>query len=209
MTPPPSHSELHAHATLAAAVQRGSAEQIAAAARALAEQADATTVHEVLRLLHLFLGFPRIVRALQAVAAEVPAPPEVEKTGDGADQEPSAWRDHGVACFHTLYGERADGVLRHLEELDPLFRDWVVEHAYGRVMARPGLAMADKERLAVLALAATGCWVQWKAHAGNALHLGVPAGCLHADLELGDWLSAEVRTQASQRLRDWLGEPRA
>lgn len=189
-------------AGLAAAVEAGDPERLRAAARAVLElPGGPEAAREVLRQCSLFLGFPRVVRALGVLDGLLPA-------AIGAEPEPPVPAS-GEAFFRRLYGEDAGRVGGRLRELDPLLAEWILGHAYGTVLARPGLTLAERERLAVLALAATACWEQWTSHVRNARRLGIPPATLAADLELvPDWPREELRQEARRRLPARAAAPR-
>jgi 4-carboxymuconolactone decarboxylase len=55
-----------------------------------------------------------------------------------------------------VYGDTAERVRRGLAGLHPLLPAWTLDFAYGRVLARPALALATRELLAVSILTALG-----------------------------------------------------
>ncbi|HEX9793275.1 MAG TPA: carboxymuconolactone decarboxylase family protein [Planctomycetota bacterium] len=190
-------------AALAAAIEGGDGETLRAAAAEVLANDGATVVREVLRQMSLFSGFPRTLRALGEIAAVLPpAGNEPAEAEAPAASLVAADLERGRTFFASLYGRDAQAVLPHLESLDPLLAEWILGHAYGRVLARPGLPVPERERLAVLALAASGCWQQWESHARIALRLGVPRERLAADLRAGSWLDAAARTRAAALLAE-------
>ncbi|MAF66263.1 MAG: 4-carboxymuconolactone decarboxylase [Planctomycetes bacterium] len=82
-----------------------------------------------------------------------------------------------------MYGDDADEVRALLAAADPLFAAWVGEHAYGRVLSRPGLSADRRELLAVCALAALGQGRQLASHARGALRCGAAAAEVSAALD--------------------------
>ncbi|MBL8841378.1 MAG: carboxymuconolactone decarboxylase family protein [Planctomycetes bacterium] len=92
-------------------------------------------------------------------------------------------------------------MLAALDAVAADFSTWVLEDAYGRVLARPGLAARQRELLAVAALAALDCPAQLKSHLRGALRLGASraavADVLHA---LGGLLPAEQLARAIEAL---------
>ncbi|MBC8328518.1 MAG: carboxymuconolactone decarboxylase family protein [Planctomycetes bacterium] len=187
---------------LAAAVDRRQDAAIGAAAAALVAHEGPEAVRELLRQVHLFRGFPRVVHALNVVAPLLPAA-DAADAADGPDPAPEAGKACGVAgeaLFRDLYGEDADKVLPHLRRLDPVFSAWVLDHAYGRVMQRQVLPLAERERLAVLLLAADGCWQQWRSHARICRRLGIPTRTLAEDAGRSGWLDQEQLQRARQGL---------
>ncbi len=152
-------------ARLAAAVRRGGDGEVRAAAAALAAAEGAEAVRALLRFLEPFVGFPLVLEALAAAAPVLEPPPP-----DGAPPlDPAA----GERAFRAVWGPDADAVLQRLGALDPTFRDWVLEHAYGRAYAESGLDLASGERLAVLLLADLGAFAPCAGHLRACRRLGV------------------------------------
>lgn len=132
---------------------------------------------EVARMAHLFGGFPRAIRGLERLAPLVaPGRAEAPRTR-GAD------RRRGEALFRRIYGSASGKVIERLERGARGFASWVLEDAYGRVLARDGLDAAVRELLAVAALAALDCPEQLESHVRGALRLGVTPARLAALLD--------------------------
>ncbi|KAA3604490.1 MAG: hypothetical protein DWQ01_21880 [Planctomycetota bacterium] len=179
-------------AALAAAVDRDQGSRLQQAASALYQQDGAEIFWEVLRQMHLFCGFPKVVRTLHALGDQLPS-----QAGESAG---ASDRVQGQTVFEKLYGKDAEAVQQRLIALDPVLGNWILDHAYGRVLGRSGLSVEERERLAVLALAASNCWQQWRSHVRNSLRLGVPKAILISDLEAGNWLTAAQKEQARDLL---------
>lgn len=170
-------------AAVAGSAARGDADGVRAAVRgALASGCSQDEVRESLRMVHLFCGFPRALDALAAAAPELgggaaaAAPPE--------DDAPlhRLFRERGRALFDRVYGPDAARVHERLVALDPELTAWVLEDAYGRVLARDVLAPAVRERLAVVFLAAQGLRNQLPGHVRGALRCGATADEVEASL---------------------------
>jgi len=73
------------------------------------------------------------------------------------------------------------------------------------VMQRQLLPLAARERLAVLLLAADGCWKQWQSHARICLRLGIEADALAEDAGRAGWLDDQQRSRARAELRQLEG----
>jgi 4-carboxymuconolactone decarboxylase len=141
---------------------------------------------------HLFAGFPRVVAACEALEEEgglgTPGP-------DERGYETDRLVD-GRALFTTVYGDSAPTVRAKLARAHPLLARWIEGHAYGRVLARPGLALRERELLACAALAALGQERQLASHARGALR----AGATTAELaELVDGLEDVLGAELAQR----------
>lgn len=133
----------------------------AAQARAMRRSA----FEEALLQSVLFCGFPRCVTAFETLRDRWPGHPADE----GGDVPADLWRERGQQFFDAVYAHRAAEVGAMLRGLSPAFHDFVIESAYGRVLARPGLDPRTRELLAVGALAALGQIPQLIAHARGAL----------------------------------------
>ena len=194
----PCRQDLSLHLAVAAAFDLGDRQLMHDAAIALAKAEGAECVHEVLRFLHLFYGFPRLVRAWNALPPELRAGTAEDVFDQAAQQDLAA---AGEKAFHDLYHDRAERVLGHLRMLDPLSAEWVLQHAYARVMSRPHLPTPIQERIAAMALANTHCWQQWRSHVDIALRLGVSNQTMRNDLNAVPWLDQATRDRAEELLQ--------
>ncbi len=178
-------------ARFAAAAQRCDERAWPEEARRFAAEHGSAFAREVLRTLSLFFGFPPVLRALDLAADTLAA-------RGAADPVPRTIS--GAEAFAEVYGSDAAPVLARLGELDPQLRCWVIEHAYGRAYAGPLLDLQERERLAVLALAATHCWKQCDSHLRACLRLGVSLETLCKDASAGDWLPNDARATLLARI---------
>lgn len=154
---------------LGASVWRGDwlgLERTALAAKtAMVPRADA---EEVLLQAVLFCGFPRVVTAFEALGNAWPA--EHAPHGGALPQEEQA--SAGRALFAAIYGRNDEAVRAMLAGYHQEFHDFVLEAAYGRILARPGLPPRERELIAVGTLAAMDQLRQFVAHARGALQFG-------------------------------------
>lgn len=140
----------HALAALVAAGALGLSAQVArAVGEARAAGATPSILREALLLLVPYVGHPRALAAFKA-AGPLGGP----AGSDEADPGQRAVR--GRQAFEAVYGPTAGRVLDGLAALDPCLPAWTLEHAYGRVLARPGLALVERELLGVSLLTALG-----------------------------------------------------
>lgn len=144
---PPRDLPLLAAVAAAAAAGAGPAlRRAAAAARSHAVREE--RLREALRMLVPYAGYPR---ALAALALVRPAPALPEAAAEPGPEERAA---RGRRAFDGVYGPGAERVLQGLAALDPLLPAWTLEHAYGRVLARPLLTLHERELLGVAVLTA-------------------------------------------------------
>lgn len=158
-----------------------------------AENLSADEIRELGRLLHLFFGFPKVLRAFSFLTLDE----SKEAPLQAAEQN-----QPGENFFHELYGNNAPRVLQRLKNKDPFLHAWILDHAYGRVLCRDYFPLPIRLRLILLCLAKLDCWEQWESHARNALAFPVDRVKLVEDLEIGDWLGKQQQTQARQRFED-------
>lgn len=134
---------------------------------------------EVVLQAHLFAGFPRVVEAASVLAAAGGLGALEADESAEAPPDPGA----GRALFDAIYGARAEAVRAELAGFHPTLARWIAEHAYARVLARPGLSADRRELCAVAALAAQGQERQLASHARGAVRLGASREEVHETLE--------------------------
>ena len=123
---------------------------------------------EAFLMTHLFAGFPRAVEAA-LVLARAGGLGEPDSQEQEEVQAPLA---AGQALFQTVYAEQTGAVTSALRGAHPLLESWILGHAYGRVLSRPGISPARRELLAIAALAALGQERQLGSHVRGALRCG-------------------------------------
>lgn len=125
---------------------------------------------EILLQVHVFAGFPRAVECYAVLEAEgglgTPSADEFERSDPGTDAR------RGQALFERIYAQDSASVRGMLARAHPEHERWILEHAYGRVLARPGLEPRLRELAAVCALAALGQERQLASHVRGALRCG-------------------------------------
>lgn len=130
---------------------------------------------------HLFVGFPRLVEAY-AVLEQVGGLGSPESEEEEPSERQRAAR--GRELFDRIYGSQAEIVRSSLQRYAPDFAHWIEAHAYGRVLARPGLDPKRREIFACACLAALGQEQQLASHARGALRLGASESELHDMLDI-------------------------
>ena len=142
---------------------------------------------EALLQVHLFAGFPRTIEAFE-IFFRILGP-------DGFAPEASEFAAdprEGDRLFDRIYASAADSVRGHLVELHPDLAAWVREHAYGRVLSRPGIAARMRELLAVAALCVTGPDRQFASHVRGAVRCGAdPEEVLQTVKLVGDLMPSD------------------
>ncbi len=156
------------------------------------------TWREAVLQVHLFAGVPRMVEACAVLLAcgglGEPEPGEVEESRAGD------LRARGRGLFDRIYTDHADAVRDVLHRGHPEIARWVEEHAYGRVLARPGLSADRRELLAVVALAALGQERQLASHARGAVRCGAAPAEIAQALDVVADLVEPERLEEARRV---------
>ncbi|MCB9899060.1 MAG: carboxymuconolactone decarboxylase family protein [Planctomycetes bacterium] len=148
-------------------------------------------------------GFPRAIEflsMLEPALDEDGDPRAVAHDARTSDERLAA----GRAVFERIYARQTDDVLGTLDGLVPGFADWVLDDAYGRILSRPGLSLAEREILAVAALALAALPRPLGSHVRGALRNGstveVVEDILRCSMVLADPRARSVTVQALDRL---------
>lgn len=90
-----------------------------------------------------------------------------------------------MALSRRVYGPVHARLLAAVRALHPDLAVWMVETGYGRVLARPGLGVRDRELVTVTVLAATGRERQLVSHLLGAARVGAPRTAIRRALRTG------------------------
>src|SRR5205809_3948308 len=146
-------------------------------------------------MLVLYAGFPGALEALRVLNQTWPGP-----RGRNAEQAtPAAWRRRGLALCRRVYGPAIARLLPAVRALHPDLEVWTVEHGYGRVLARPGLGVRERELVTVAALAALGWERQLVSHVLGASRVGAPAAAVREALAIGARAATLARSASRER----------
>jgi 4-carboxymuconolactone decarboxylase len=135
-------------------------------------------VEEALVQSHLFVGFPAALGAL-ARWREVSRRPPPEARAD----DPGTRAERGAAVCRRVYGDQYEPLRRNISGLHPDLDRWMVEDGYGKVLARPGLSLQDRELCVAAMLAVQGARAQLHSHLRGALRTGASPEAVQAALE--------------------------
>jgi 4-carboxymuconolactone decarboxylase len=205
LEPDPSSGPVAVHlAPLLAAAATGDVERLEVLLQAQ-DRVAPSLIREALLLLVPFAGVPRSLDALQVFArrhpgasAHLEAPSVGRETGSDAR---AVFRVRGEQLFARVYGPHLERVSGTLRALDPELLDWVLEDAYGKVLARGFLPPSEVECLAVVLLAAQGLTRQLKGHVAGALRCGAsPDDVRRCLVAAAAWIAEPVRTRAEHWL---------
>lgn len=146
---------------------------------------------------HLFGGFPRLVEAYGYLD-------EAGGLGEATAEEHEAEGDaaRGAALFDRIYGEGAEAVRALLDGYSRDYAAMIAQHAYGRVLSRPGLDAAEREVFASCALAALGQERQLASHARGAMRCGADHASLVACFDAVRDLMGDERHERALRIAE-------
>jgi 4-carboxymuconolactone decarboxylase len=149
---------------------------------------DRAQFEESLLQAVLFFGFPRLVSAFERLQSCWPT----AAAPQGGEVPPEDRIAAGRELFAAIYGKNDAAVRALLASFHQAFHDFVLEAAYGRILARPGLQARTRELLAVGALAALRQLPQLVAHGRGALWFGASADEVREAVLCGMQDEAEV-----------------
>jgi 4-carboxymuconolactone decarboxylase len=165
----------------AATMVRGDDAAASAALRTLRETgAPRRVAEESALMLMLYGGFPAALEGLRALNAAWPG--RARRSREGG---PPRWRTRGDALCRRVYGDAYARLLPAVRALHPDLAVWMVEHGYGRVLSRPGLATRERELVTVAALAALGWERQLVSHVLGAERVGASRAAVGEALAIG------------------------
>ena len=168
-----------------------------ALAAAVEEGVPHPEVEEALLQSYLFLGYPA---ALTAIARwrEVAGAPPAEVDPLALPGALDAWVARGADVCRIVYGDAYEKLRRNVARAHPAMDRWMVTEGYGKVLGRPGLALAQRELCIVAILAATSWEPQLHSHLRGCLHAGATIAEVSEALEIG-LVAASAERRASAR----------
>lgn len=143
-------------------------------------QTPRTFFAELFIHLSLLIGFPNMLDGLEKLA-------HVQSRVRHAPSDrlsPSQLRKRGLRALHRVYGTQAEKLLRSLAAVHADLPRMIVEDVYGRVIARAGLTIAERELVNMTVLTIQGLHRQLYSHIRGALRVGIPPGVLRTVLRI-------------------------
>lgn len=157
---------------------------------------------EALLQVHVFAGIPRGVEAYAVLEAQGGLGSSEGESEHASESERLA---RGETFFRRIYEKDAPAVRGMLERQHPDFARWVLLHAYGSVLTRPGLEPRLRELLAVCALAALGQERQLASHVRGTLRCGGTRADLEQALDAIADLVQPERLEHARRVLEKFG----
>lgn len=161
-----------------------------------------TELYEIILQSYLFLGFPRMLNAAEALSNHWPAPTKSYQSASGIEYE--EWQDRGELLYKRVYADNAGRLQSRVSSFAPEIFDWMIAEGYGKVLSRPGLGIIDRELAVVAALIVENRPKQLMSHLRGALLVG--ATNAQITTVIGDLKPlAPVGTAVARRLLEQLG----
>ncbi|MEW6741773.1 MAG: carboxymuconolactone decarboxylase family protein [Planctomycetota bacterium] len=167
---------------------------------ALEQGASPLEVLEIAASAHLFAGFPRGINGLEACHRALSRrAADFEVRMAAVENFPAAgFGVRGRRLFEAIYASGGEEVLDQLGRLFPPFRGWILEHAYGQVLAREGASGRLRETAAVGALVVLDVPRQLRSHIRGALRLGATPPEVAAVVRTMDLLATPVQAESAR-----------
>jgi 4-carboxymuconolactone decarboxylase len=152
-------------------------------------------VDEALLQSHLFVGYPATIGAFalwRRIAGPAPAGAGIERSVD--------FDERGARVCERVYGGQYGRVRANVAALHPELERWMLRDGYGRVLGRPGLALAARELCVVAVLCAQDAEPQLYSHMRGALQSGATGREVEATLRVAEGLLPADRREAAWRV---------
>lgn len=145
--------------------------------KAIAErQAPVAFLAELFIHLSLLIGFPNMLHGLEQLA-RLKTP--LRRTP--SDNLSSRQLQHrGLRALQRVYGRQTEKLLHSLAAIHVDLPRMIVQDVYGKVIARAGLRMQERELINITVLTIQGLDRQQYSHIRGALRVGVPPGVLRS-----------------------------
>ncbi len=136
-------------------------------------------LYEVALQSYLFLGFPRMLIAAEALEASIPAGETNSALAPISPEESISWFERGVDLCRRVYGDAYDPLKDRVESLAPEVFRWMIIEGYGKVLSRPGLTPVERELAIVACLIVENREKQLFSHIRGALNVGASVSLLN------------------------------
>ncbi|MGA3243540.1 MAG: carboxymuconolactone decarboxylase family protein [Bacteroidota bacterium] len=152
---------------------------------------------EIFIHLSLFLGYPAMLDGLERLAVMK----RRQKFSPTTSKRQKSVAKKGEKILRRIYGKQAMKLISRLDGLENGLGTRITEDAYGAIMGRPGLPLADREVINVVILFLDGFEPQLYSHLRGALRVGVKPRTLQSVLLLAASIASKNPRTAIQILR--------
>ena len=138
----------------------------------LNQNADPKQLYEVALQSYLFLGFPRMLIAVEALSALLPKGSLSHQPLELSPDDLTDWFERGQELCRQVYGSSYDALKTRVQKMAPEVFLWMELEGYGKVLSRPGLGIIDREMSIVACLTMENRNSQLHSHLRGALNVG-------------------------------------
>lgn len=128
--------------------------------------------YEIVLQSYLFLGFPRMLIAAEALDRVFPTEKRRSVPEMVTEQEAKQWYVNGMSLCKRVYGDNFEALRTRVEALSPDIFRWMIIEGYGKVLSRPGVGLVDRELANVAMLLIDNREQQLYSHMKGALNVG-------------------------------------
>ena len=165
---------------LSAALASRREDQLESVIRVAAERGDPDAIEEVILQSYLFLGYPIALNGMARWRAVHGA-----SSGEHVAVERDMWLQRGEEVCGAVYGGQYERLRANIRGLHPDMECWMVEEGYGKVLARPGLSLQQRELCIVAQLVVLDVPRQLYSHLRGALNVGATESAVESALQVG------------------------
>ena len=144
----------------------------------------------------LFLGYPAMLDGLERLSAIR----RERKTRLITSRKRNAIARKGARILRQIYGDQTEKLIARLDKLEKGLGNRITKDAYGAIMGRPGLPLADREIVNVVVLFIDGFEPQLYSHLRGAIRVGVKPRILRSVLLLAAHIAARSPRRAIHML---------
>jgi 4-carboxymuconolactone decarboxylase len=156
-------------------------------------------------MLVLYGGYPAALEGARTLAAAWPG--RTARPARMRKDTRAMWRRRGAALCRRIYGPVYPRLIAAVQALHPDLAAWMIEEGYGRVLARPGLGVRERELITVAVLAATGWRRQLVSHLIGAVRLAVDPDLVRSAFARGlVHANAAARRESRAAWREAMGD---
>lgn len=129
-------------------------------------------LYEVVLQSYLFLGFPRMLNAAEALNQQLPAEQVQSDVVPISTGESKDWWEKGTALCKQIYGDKYEPLKRKVVSMAPEAFRWMLIEGYGKVLSREGLSIRARELSIIAFLTIENRPKQLRSHILGALNVG-------------------------------------
>ena len=131
-------------------------------------------IYEVMLQSYLFLGFPRMLTAVEQLARDGISSDMVSEKHQVPASDFQDWKERGAKLCRRVYDGNYGALKARVEAMAPEVFLWMELEGYGKVLSRPGLDVIDREMAIVACLMIEHRPTQLHSHIRGAVNVGTP-----------------------------------